>query len=118
IILCVTIIGLPLGLALLFALGLIYLIGYVAAAWWLGGVVARGASRFVAFLAGWGILRAAALIPILAGTLWTVATIFGLGLITVPLWSLRTPAEQAARAEDLGVVPPPPPVPPPPAAGG
>jgi hypothetical protein len=116
IILCVTIVGLPLGLALLFALGLIYLIGYVAAAWWLGGVVARHASRFVAFLAGWGILRAAALIPFLAGTLWTVATIFGLGLITIALWSRRkaVPVEVPAAAPMVAA---PPPVPPPPSGG-
>jgi hypothetical protein len=116
IILCVTIVALPLGLALLFALGLIYLIGYVAAAWWLGGVVARRASRFVAYLAGWGILRAAALIPFLAGTLWTVATIFGLGLITISLWSRRksSPAEVPAAVPAMTA----PPVPPPPPSGG
>jgi hypothetical protein len=117
VILCVTIVGLPLGLAVLFALGLIYLIGYVAAAWWLGGLVARRASRFVAFLAGWGILRAAALIPFLAGALWTVATIFGLGLVTVALWSRRTPAlatavPATAAAPAAPVVPPVPPPPP------
>jgi hypothetical protein len=115
VILCVTIVGLPLGLAVLFALGLIYLIGYVAAAWWLGGVVARRASRFVAFLAGWGILRAAALIPFLAGALWTVATIFGLGLITIALWSRRSPAAVVpAQAMPSPATAAPPPVPPPP----
>jgi hypothetical protein len=111
VILCVTIIGLPLGLALLFALGLIYLIGYVAAAWWLGGVVASRAARFVAFLAGWGILRGAALIPFLSGVLWTVATIFGLGLITIALWSRRAPAA-AVPVPAMAATPPP--VPPPP----
>jgi hypothetical protein len=116
IILCVTIIGLPLGLAVLFALGLIYLIGYVAAAWWLGGVVARRASRFVAFLAGWGILRAGALIPFVAGALWTIATIFGLGLITIALWSRRRPATAEVAAPVVAAAPPP--VPPPPPAGG
>lgn len=119
VILCVTIVGLPLGLAVLFALGLIYLIGYVAAAWWLGGLVARRASRFVAFLAGWGILRAAALIPFLAGALWTVATIFGLGLVTIALWSQRSgaalvPAQATAAPAEAAPPPVPPPPPPPP----
>jgi hypothetical protein len=118
VILCVTIVGLPLGLAVLFALGLIYLIGYVAAAWWLGGVVARRASRFVAFLAGWGILRAAALIPFLAGAIWTVAVIFGLGLLTIALWSRRSasavPAQAVAVAPASPAAPMGPPVPPPP----
>ena len=114
-VLCVTIVGLPLGLAVLFALGLIYLIGYVAAAWWLGSVVARRASKFVAFLAGWGILRAAALIPFLAGTLWTVAVIFGLGMLTVALWSRRKAAVAVPAPAMAGpAAPAPPPVPPPP----
>jgi cytoskeletal protein CcmA (bactofilin family) len=113
VILCITIIGLPLGLALLFALGLIYLIGYVAAAWWLGALVASRASRFVAFLAGWGILRGVALIPFLSGLVWTLATIFGLGLITIAAWSRRG-AMVAVPAPVMAAPPAVPPVPPPP----
>lgn len=79
----VTLVGLPLGLALLFALGLIYLIGYTAGAWILGRRVARRASPILAFLAGWGILRAVALIPFLGGLVGLAAVVVGLGAIVV-----------------------------------
>ena len=36
-----------------------------------------------AFAVGWGILRAAALIPVIAGITWAIATVIGLGAIAV-----------------------------------
>jgi hypothetical protein len=83
VILTVTLVGLPLGLGLLLALGLIYGIGYTAGAWVLGRRVARRASPFVAFLAGWGILRVVALIPLLGGLAWLAAVVAGLGAMVV-----------------------------------
>ena len=95
----VTVVGIPLGLGLLLALWLLYTIGYTVGAWILGRAVVRPPrSRFVAFLAGWAILRAAALVPFLAGFLWLAAAVFGLGCLTVSLWRARSPA----------TVPPPP----------
>jgi hypothetical protein len=79
----VTLVGVPLGVGLLLALGLIYGIGYTAGAWVLGRRVARGASPIVAFLAGWGILRVLALIPIIGGLAWLAAVVVGLGAIAV-----------------------------------
>ena len=80
----VIVVAIPLGLFLLLALALLYTIGYVAAAHALGRrLVAPPRSRFLAFLAGWAILRGLALIPFIGGLTWILASIFGLGLLWV-----------------------------------
>jgi hypothetical protein len=88
----VTLVGLPLGLGLLLALGLIYGIGYTTGAWLLGRRVVSSASPVLAFLAGWGILRVLALVPILGGLVGFVAVVFGLGALAVAAWRARRPA--------------------------
>ena len=91
----VTIVGIPLGLGLLAALLLIYAVGYVVSAWILGRrIVHEPTGWIVAFLAGWAILRAAALVPILGGLVWFAAVVFGLGALLVAVW--RTRSESAA----------------------
>jgi hypothetical protein len=45
--------------------------------------------RAVAFLAGWAILRAAALIPFLGALVFAVAAMFGLGALAWALWRAR-----------------------------
>jgi hypothetical protein len=100
IILMVTIVGLPLGLFLLLALALLYTVGYVSGAHAIGRfIVSPPASRFVAFLVGWGIVRVLGLIPFLGGLVWTLVTIFGLGALVVA-------ARRGTRAVDATVVPP------------
>lgn len=93
-----TIVGLPLGVAILLALAFVFMLAYVVSAYALGSRVARPSwSRWVAFLVGWGILRAVAIVPVL-GTLVTVAaTVFGLGLLVVALWRARSPAREPER---------------------
>ncbi len=92
VLLLVIVIALPLGLFMLLALGLIYTVGYVAGAHAIGRLLVKApTSRFLAFLAGWGILRVLALIPVLGGLAWTLASIFGLGVLWVA--SRRTAAE-------------------------
>ena len=94
-----TVVGSPLGLALLLALWFLYIVGYTAAVWAIGRMLVRPPGRrFLAFLAGWGILRAVALVPFLAGIAWTLATIFGLGALLVAIWRARTPAPAAPPA--------------------
>jgi hypothetical protein len=89
----VTVIGIPLGLGLLAALLLIYALGYSAAAWILGRSIVRGPTSWaVAFLAGWAILRVAALVPILGGLVWFAAVVIGLGALAVAIWRARTPS--------------------------
>jgi hypothetical protein len=105
VLLLVTVVGIPLGLFVLFALALIYTIGYTVATHAIGRLVMRASSRYVAFLVGLVILRALALIPILGGLLWLVASVWGLGLLAVTIRVGRSPRPVTAAA------PPPPPIP-------
>jgi hypothetical protein len=103
ILLLVIVVALPLGLFVLLALGLLYTIGYVAGAHAAGRQIVKDpTSRFLAFLAGWGILRVLALVPVLGGLAWTLASIFGFGVLWV--------ASRRAAAEPMQAqaVPPPP----------
>jgi hypothetical protein len=78
------VVAIPLGVYVLFGLALVYTIGYVIAAHALGRRISRTArSRYVAFLIGWAILRVLALVPVLGGVLWIVASLFGLGVAFV-----------------------------------
>jgi hypothetical protein len=89
----ITLVGLPLGIALLLALVPLMAIAYTTTCWLLGGrVLGPPRSRFVSFLVGWAILRAVALIPVLGLLVWLGATIFGLGVLGLALWRARTTA--------------------------
>jgi hypothetical protein len=105
VLLLVTVVGIPLGLFVLFALALIYTIGYTVATHAVGRLVMRSSSRYVAFLVGLVILRALALIPIVGGLLWLVASVWGLGLLAVAIRVGRSPRAVSAVAQ------PPPPIP-------
>ena len=84
VLLLVTIVGIPLGLFLLFGLGLVYSIGYVVGGLALGRLAREGADlSYLAFLAGWGALRVLALVPFLGGIAWLVGTVLGLGTLWV-----------------------------------
>jgi cytoskeletal protein CcmA (bactofilin family) len=93
----VSLVGIPLGLGLLAGLGLIYALGYSAAAWVIGRRIVREPTVWiVAFLVGWGILRAVAIIPIVGGLVWFAAVVFGLGVLSVALWRARSTTQPAA----------------------
>jgi hypothetical protein len=80
----VIVVALPLGLFMLLALALLYTVGYVAGAHAIGRLLVKlPTSRYLAFLAGWGILRVIGLIPALGGLAWVLASIFGLGVLWV-----------------------------------
>jgi len=103
----VIVVALPLGLFLLLALGLLYTVGYVVGAHAIGRLVVRvPTSRFLAFLAGWVILRILGLAPVLGGLVWVLASIFGLGVLWV--------ASRRATAEPMQARP----IPPAPASAG
>ena len=92
----VTIVGIPLGLGVLAALGLIYALGYSAAAWIVGRRILREPTAWIlAFLAGWGILRLLALVPVLGGLVGFAAVVFGLGALMVGIWRARTASRPA-----------------------
>lgn len=100
-ILLFTVVGTPLGLVLLLGLALIYTLGYVASIVGVGRLLMTSSSRYVAFLVGWLILRGLALIPVVGGILWFVASAWGLGLLAVAIRS-------SARSETPPMAPPPP----------
>jgi hypothetical protein len=80
----VIVVAIPLGLFVLLALALLYTVGYVAGAHGIGRLLVKEpTSRFLAFFAGWAILRVLALVPVVGGLAWTLASIFGLGLLWV-----------------------------------
>jgi len=60
-------------------------------------LVRAPAAWILAFLAGWGILRLLALVPILGALVGFAATVFGLGAPAVAVWRSRA-ARQAAPA--------------------
>jgi len=92
----VTIVGIPLGLGVLAALGLLYAVGYSATAWIVGRSILREPTAWIlAFLVGWGILRVLALIPVLGGLVGFAAVVFGLGALAVVIWRARTTSRAA-----------------------
>ena len=102
------VLAIPLGLFLLLGLALLYTVGYVAGAQVVGRLVVKPPrSRFPAFFAGWGILRAIALIPVVGGLLFMLTSIVGLGALAIAARRAST-TEVETTAE---TVPPPPPVP-------
>ena len=89
----VTLVGLPLGIAVLLALLPLGAIAYVTTLWVVGrALVKPPRGRVVAFLAGWAIFRAIALVPVLGILAWLAATVFGLGVLGMALWRARSPA--------------------------
>ena len=109
-------VGIPLGLGLLLALGFIYWLGYTAGAYALGRrLVGPPTHRLLAFLAGFGILRGLALIPVVAGLAWVFAVVWGLGALVI---AARAVGREEPRPATAGVgappIPPPPPLQPPP----
>jgi hypothetical protein len=94
-----TFVGLPLGLGVLAALGLIYSTGYCASAWIIGRrIVGESTGRFVSFLAGWALLRVIAFIPIVHIFVFIAAAVYGLGALLVALRRARMGTETAPLA--------------------
>ncbi|MEX2048784.1 MAG: hypothetical protein WEB90_04335 [Gemmatimonadota bacterium] len=88
--LLISVLGLPLGLALLLSSGLWWLVGLTWSAWCAGrGLVRAPRGRVTAFLAGWAILAAVGLVPILNVGVWTLAPTIGLGAMLVAAWRSR-----------------------------
>ncbi len=94
----VTLVGIPLGVALLLALLPLYAIGYTTGAWLLGRrLVGPPRGRLLAFLAGLAILRLLAIIPIVGGIVWFAATAVGLGALLVATWRARRDYPERAQ---------------------
>ena len=86
----ITLVGIPFGIGLLLALLPLGALGYVTGAWVLGRALVGPPGRsVVAFLSGWAILRAVALVPFLGVLVFAVTAMFGLGALAWALWSSR-----------------------------
>jgi cytoskeletal protein CcmA (bactofilin family) len=80
----VSLVGIPLGIVLVLALIPTAFIGYIAACHVVGRRIMRERTHpLVAFLAGLGILRALALIPVAGALVWIPAVVVGIGALTV-----------------------------------
>jgi cytoskeletal protein CcmA (bactofilin family) len=85
-----TLVALPVGLALLLAMGLVFLVGATWAVWSVGRALVRDPrSRWLAFFAGWAIAVAVSLVPYLNVAAWVLAAVFGSGAMTVATWRAR-----------------------------
>jgi cytoskeletal protein CcmA (bactofilin family) len=84
-----SIVGLPLGLAALLALGLLFFTGLAWTAWVLGRAMVRGHGRSLPFLAGWGVVALLGLVPFVNVAVWISGSIFGSGAMTVAAWRAR-----------------------------
>jgi hypothetical protein len=88
--LTVTLVGLPVGLAILLALALLFLVGATWSVWAAGrAMVGEPRSRVLAFGAGWAIALALGLVPYLNIAAWVLASIVGVGAMTVASWRAR-----------------------------
>ncbi len=106
-----SLIGLPFGLGLGGGLVALAGLGYVTSALCLGRSMIKPTTtggRIGAFFAGFGILRAIAIIPGLGAIVGFIATVFGIGVLVNAAWrasrssspSDGTPASAPAPAED------------------
>ena len=88
--LVVSVLGLPLGIALFLSFGLWWLVGLTWAAWCAGrGLVRTPRGRITAFTAGWAILAGVGLVPILNAAVWILSPVLGLGAMVVAVWHAR-----------------------------
>jgi hypothetical protein len=116
--LLITVVAGLIGLGLLLGLVLIYTLAYAVGAFMLGRrLVQPPRGRFMAFLAGWAILRLAAFVPVLGGIAYTLTVIWGLGAIMLTAFrgarrAREVPASSPPTGSAVGAqVPPIPPMP-------
>ncbi|HEX5928601.1 MAG TPA: polymer-forming cytoskeletal protein [Solirubrobacterales bacterium] len=94
----ITLLGLPLAFAIMLALLPLWAVAYVVAAYVLGRRVLKPPRhRMLSFLAGLGILRVLALVPVLGWLVGLAAVVLGLGLIGAAIGAAREPAAEPAH---------------------
>ncbi len=104
----VTIVGIPFGFGMLSALNVLAPLGYVASSLILGRLMVKGTStgaRIGAFFAGFGILRAVALLPGVGVLAWFLVCMYGLGALAQAAWRAGHRAPEAPSPQ--AVEPPP-----------
>lgn len=89
----ITLLGLPLAIAIGLAMLPLWAVAYVVSAYVLGRrVLGPPRHRMLSFLVGLGILRVIALVPVLGWLVGIAAVIYGLGLIGAAIGAAREPA--------------------------
>jgi cytoskeletal protein CcmA (bactofilin family) len=93
----ITVIGIPIGIATLFASVLLAFIGFVICGFMIGRLIAERSAR----AAGWGdiaklfvglaILCALALVPVIGAAVWIVASCLGVGAAVMTAWRTQRP---------------------------
>lgn len=98
-----TILGLPLGLAVLLGLGLLWFVGICVATFVLGRLLVRPPRSPVgAMFAGWGVGTGIGLVPFVNVVWWTLGAAFGIGAMVVAVWRVRTGREPPPHADPGG----------------
>ncbi|MDP9300890.1 MAG: polymer-forming cytoskeletal protein [Actinomycetota bacterium] len=93
-----TILGLPLALALVLGIGLLWLTGMAWVTWVVGrALLKEPRSRWPSLFAGWGIGSAIGLVPFVNVVWWTLGSVFGLGAMIVAAWRARSTREPSER---------------------
>jgi hypothetical protein len=86
IVLAITVVGIPVALAVVLMLVPLYALGQIAAAWIIGVLVLRRRDRrLLAFFTGFALLQVVSLVPVL-GMVTGLASAFGLGALAVIAW--------------------------------
>ncbi len=90
ILVAITVVGLPLALSLALGLWFLSTVAYTLGVFSIGRLIVKPPKgRTKAFFAGFGVMRLAALIPVIGGTIWTLTALFGAGAATVAVWRSR-----------------------------
>lgn len=117
----ITIIGIPVGVALFVAAGFLAFVGFVTSGWVLGRYLASRSTRerdpLVWMVIGVGLLCAVALIPVAGSLVWIAAAMYGVGAIALSLYESRR-ERRPAEPVPTRATPPTPPRHGPPSYGG
>ncbi len=94
----ISLVGIPLGIAVLFAIGLVSSLGYAMSGWILGRRITEGASPLervpvvVVWALGVAVLRLSAIFPGAALAAWVLVSAFGAGAVFLALLQARKTA--------------------------
>lgn len=95
----VSVVALPLGLTAILAFAFCVMVGFTFGAMVLGRIVVKERSRALAFLAGWAILRAIGLIPVVSGITFALVAVFGIGASLVAIRRSRSGSHVAGSGK-------------------
>jgi len=96
-----TVVGLPLALAVLLGIGLLWLTGMAWTTWIVGrALLGEPRSRWASLFAGWGVGAAIGLVPFVNVVWWVLGGVFGLGAMIVAVWRARSAREPSERQPD------------------